>query len=130
MLSNEVANVSSGRSAMIVHTVSTSLHVNMSQVVMTFIVRKSAHITAYFILGILMFNVIKDFKLNAKHAVLVSVALSFLYAVTDEFHQLFVQGRSCELRDVMIDTVASVVGVCLYCLFCRLLICKNNKINV
>jgi len=34
-----------------------------------------------------------------------------LYAVTDEIHQLFVPGRSGELRDVMIDSIAALVGV-------------------
>ena len=34
-----------------------------------------------------------------------------IYAVTDEVHQAFVSGRSCELRDIIIDTVAAGVGV-------------------
>ena len=33
------------------------------------------------------------------------------YAVTDEFHQAFVPGRSCELRDVVIDSCGVLTGV-------------------
>ena len=33
------------------------------------------------------------------------------YAVTDEFHQSFVPGRSCELRDVVIDSCGVLTGV-------------------
>lgn len=31
--------------------------------------------------------------------------------MTDEIHQAFVSGRSCELRDIIIDTLAAGVGV-------------------
>jgi VanZ family protein len=33
-----------------------------------------------------------------------------LYGITDEFHQLFVSGRSCDLFDVNIDTLGSFIG--------------------
>lgn len=33
------------------------------------------------------------------------------YAVTDEFHQSFVPGRSCEFRDVVIDSCGVLTGV-------------------
>lgn len=120
LLSNEPSGMSSGRSDLIVNTISSSLHLTLSQEIMTFLVRKSAHTVAYFVLGVLIFNIVKDFRLNrARQAIVISVAVAFLYAVSDEFHQLFVQGRSCELRDVMIDTVAATIGICLYCLICR-----------
>jgi len=38
-------------------------------------------------------------------------AAGVLYAVTDEIHQSFVPGRSCELRDVLIDSVGVLTGV-------------------
>ncbi|UYJ41604.1 MAG: VanZ family protein [Lachnospiraceae bacterium] len=33
--------------------------------------------------------------------------IAVLYACTDEYHQLFVPGRSGQLRDVMIDAVGA-----------------------
>jgi len=36
------------------------------------------------------------------------------YAFSDEWHQWFVEGRSCELRDVGIDTMGVILGTCLY----------------
>ena len=128
VLSSEPAGVSSGRSDLIVSIISSSLHLTLSQEIMIFLVRKSAHTVAYFVLGILIFNIVKDFRLNgARLAIAISVAVAFLYAVSDEFHQLFVQGRSCELRDVMIDTVAAAVGVCLYYLLHRMTTAKNAQ---
>ena len=34
-----------------------------------------------------------------------------LYAATDDLHQLFVEGRSCEFRDVCIDSAGVVLGI-------------------
>jgi len=39
------------------------------------------------------------------------------YAVTDEFHQFFVAGRSCEFRDMCIDAAGVLCGCVLYTIF-------------
>ena len=39
-----------------------------------------------------------------------------LYALSDEVHQIYVPGRSCELRDVFIDTSGSIIGIIIYSL--------------
>ena len=78
---------------------------------LTFIVRKSAHIFAYFVLGVLMFRVLR--QTNLARPMLWAVVVCAIYAVTDEFHQLFVPGRSGEVRDILIDTVAATAGVLL-----------------
>lgn len=44
-------------------------------------------------------------------AKLISWAFGTLYAVTDEFHQMFVPGRSCEIRDMCIDSCGVATGV-------------------
>ena len=36
--------------------------------------------------------------------IITSILIGALYAVSDEIHQLFIVGRSCEIRDVIIDT--------------------------
>ena len=38
-----------------------------------------------------------------------------LYAATDEFHQLFVPGRSGKVTDVLIDAAGAAVGVMIVC---------------
>lgn len=74
----------------------------------TFIVRKSAHCLEFTGLCVL-FNCAWYFTLN-KQAPIVSVLCSSLYAVTDEIHQLFVEGRSCEIGDWAIDTGGAILG--------------------
>ena len=72
-------------------------------------IRKLAHYSLYFILGILSFLVIVDYK-NNKKLILYSMLICFLYACTDEFHQLFVYGRSAEIKDVLIDSFGSYLS--------------------
>ncbi len=40
-----------------------------------------------------------------------AVLFSFLYATTDEFHQIFTPGRTPSPVDVMIDTTGATLGV-------------------
>ena len=83
---------------------------------LTTIVRKCAHAFEYFVLGILLLNAIRQIwsakrkKSWVRYWYLAVVGAS-VYAVTDEAHQAFVSGRSCELRDIVIDALAAGVGV-------------------
>ncbi|MEI3612385.1 VanZ family protein [Pseudogracilibacillus sp. SO30301A] len=74
-------------------------------------IRKSAHFIAYFILGILVVNALRihNFK-YAAYAFLICV----LYAISDEVHQLFIPGRSGEVRDVLIDGTGAFIGIGVY----------------
>lgn len=88
----------------------------------SFYVRKIAHITEYLILGLLMFNTLKQFNiLNIYYAIILCV----LYSCTDEFHQLFINGRSGSFRDVLIDTIGILLGTYLY----KILVIKKKKVN-
>ena len=71
-------------------------------------VRKLAHLTEYFILGVLMFLTLNSYNIKIIYIV---ILLCFLYAVSDEIHQLFVIGRYGNIIDVLIDTLGSTLGV-------------------
>ena len=43
-----------------------------------------------------------------------AVTVCCLYAASDELHQLFIPGRSGEVRDVLIDTSGGAVGAMIY----------------
>ena len=74
-------------------------------------VRKTAHFTIYMSLGMLLFLCSKTFNAEDKKNVLVSLTFAFLYACTDEIHQMFVSGRSGEFRDVCIDSCGALFGI-------------------
>ena len=83
---------------------------------LTFIVRKAAHFTLYCILGVLIYSAVRHHTPTKKQAVAISIGAVLSYALLDEFHQLFVPGRSGEVRDVLIDTVAGSIGVAFFSL--------------
>lgn len=103
--SNQTGNLSSSLS----DNVSLFLFNNITDFLI-FIVRKIAHITEYFILAILMYNVFKDYFSNNK-PYLITLILSILYACSDEIHQFFVVGRECLPRDVLIDTIGIILAL-------------------
>lgn len=74
-------------------------------------VRKTAHFSIYAVLGICVVNWVVTYVASMKKALFYSAAVCFFYACTDEFHQLFIPGRSGELRDVLIDTCGAVTGI-------------------
>lgn len=82
----------------------------------TYPIRKLAHYTLYFILGILSFLVVKDYSINKK-LIIYSLLICFLYACSDEFHQLFIIGRSARVLDVMIDTFGSFCSISILYIF-------------
>lgn len=76
----------------------------------SFIVRKTAHVTEYMILYILIFRVVTLYS-NTKKSKLIALFCMVLYASTDEIHQLLVPGRSGMVRDVFIDSIGGIIGV-------------------
>ena len=101
--SNQPGSVSNVSSGVIVNFIKKIIPCNYHTI--TFIVRKLAHISIYFILYLLTFNCFKRFN-KRKYA----IYFCLLYAVSDEIHQLFVVNRSCELRDILIDMIGVVLA--------------------
>ena len=78
-----------------------------------FLVRKTAHFIEYAILGSLFLLNLKNWqkpKNSTSMNILLSLIFSFLYACTDELHQIFVPGRSAQFRDILIDTLGASFG--------------------
>ncbi len=72
------------------------------------VVRKLAHFSIYALLGTFMY--LSFFVLELKKP-LFAFACCVLYAISDELHQMFIPGRSCELRDMCIDSLGALLGV-------------------
>ena len=74
-----------------------------------FLVRKSAHFLEYTGLCLLL-----SFACAAtwgRRYTAVSLPIASLYAITDEVHQRFVPGRSCQAADWAIDTAGAALGL-------------------
>lgn len=91
-----------------------------------FITRKSAHFIGYMILGILASGLILQYEnINKKYPL--AFLICVIYAISDEIHQLFVPGRAGQVRDVLIDSAGSFLGIILVMAFEKLLIKINKK---
>lgn len=80
------------------------------------IIRKNAHFFSYLVLGILVVNALRNSGVNIGLAVLVCV----LYAISDEIHQLYILGRSGEVKDVIIDSAGAFAGILVYGWFAKM----------
>ena len=77
-------------------------------------VRKSAHFIIYFLLGFLVINLFIEFNLSIRQLLVFSLLFCFIYACSDEIHQLFIVGRSGSFVDVLLDTISSFLGIIFY----------------
>ena len=69
------------------------------------------HIAAYAGLGALTTRATaKGLRQVSITAALIAIAISSLYGVTDEYHQVFVPGRTFDVLDMAADAFGSVVG--------------------
>lgn len=78
----------------------------------SFLIRKLAHFSEYFILFILTYVCFKEYKIN--NLLLISLLFCLLAASFDEIHQLFIEGRSGQVRDVLIDFFGSLTSSLFY----------------
>ncbi|MGL6106421.1 VanZ family protein [Romboutsia sp.] len=118
-MSNQPATVSTEQSNSTINMLSTLpivgnvIDAMIEKGTATVIVRKGAHMFSYAIMSVLCFFSIYNLKINLKNICIKSILVAFIYACTDEFHQLFIPGRSGELRDVLIDTTGAVISMCI-----------------
>ncbi len=75
--------------------------------------RKVAHATVYCVMAIL---IILTGTILFKHRhylalCLATIFLCFVFAMTDEYHQTFIDGRTGQMLDVIIDTAGACVGI-------------------
>lgn len=123
-MSNQPSTVSSAQSSgfieytsnlpLIGNIISKLVDINIA----TIVVRKSAHMFSYFLLCILIFISIYNQNQNGK-CLLISFIISVIYACTDEFHQLFIPGRSGEIKDIIIDSMGALISIIIINIFVK-----------
>lgn len=69
---------------------------------------KVGHGIGYFCLG---FTVLYALTIRSRRAPFTALIICSFYAITDEFHQAFIPGRSAEGRDFLLDGLASLAGI-------------------
>jgi VanZ family protein len=77
------------------------------------VIRKLAHLTEYFVAGLLLF---RAFRSGSSERwkwrwVFSTIVVVLLLAASDEFHQSFVATRTASIVDVGIDTVGGILAL-------------------
>lgn len=74
------------------------------------VIRKCGHFVEYFILSLLVLRGIRAGRRDLRIVwALAAIAIVICYASLDEFHQIFVPGRTPAVADVLLDTIG---GIC------------------
>lgn len=95
--------------------------------ILNHIIRKTAHFSAYFLLGILSHNAMGRSGVRGWRRAVASILVCVVYAVSDELHQLFIPGRSGQATDVIIDSSGAALSIMLYMLVSKLIFSKVKK---
>jgi hypothetical protein len=74
---------------------------------------KTGHSIGYALLGGLFLRAFARGRLRdvTWRRALAAIALAILYGISDEFHQVFVPGRSADRYDVLADSLGATLGV-------------------
>ena len=133
--SNEVADVSSNTSAGVIERLINLIYKDITQEeliqkieILQPIIRKCAHFTLYAALGFFTYNfvrtirskIIKNRENTTKTFLIASQIFCTTYSLTDEIHQMFIPGRSGEIRDILIDSLGAFFGILICIVFLRL----------
>lgn len=99
----------------------------------SFVVRKTGHFGEYGILAVLWMILLLSFdrvrKLKWYVILMIPTIICFIYAVSDEFHQRFVDGRTPKAMDVIIDTVGGLAGAGVILIIWLIFRRKNERLG-
>lgn len=110
IFSSMPGDISGAQSSFITELLADILHASNRDLFIArydYFVRKCAHMTEYAVLASLIFGALYGKDRDQRKYILFPVIICFLYALTDELHQVFVPGRSGNIFDVGVDTVGA-----------------------
>ena len=80
--------------------------------------RKCCHMTEFAVLAVLMWRAIRQPQRNDRRnwrwdEAGLALSLVFLYAASDELHQVFIPSRTGQISDVVVDVLGGAIGLTL-----------------
>jgi VanZ family protein len=76
------------------------------------LIKKLGHATGYALLGLAYYYALPP-RLRIGYRWVLALLMAVLFALSDEFHQSFIEGRNSSLVDVVIDTAGAAVALSL-----------------
>lgn len=85
-------------------------------------IRKFAHGFEFLVLALIISSILYSFNIKNREVIIYTLFFVLLYAVIDEFRQIYIPGRNSNVKDIVIDFIGGIGGVIIFqCVF----ICKN-----
>lgn len=134
--SNQQGDISYGISYKVTNLLESlkiSEHIPLINNSLSYTVRKIAHITLYFILGILISSStifimkLKKTQIKGYMIFLISSIVCFVYACLDEFHQTFIDGRTGKFSDVGVDAIGFITSILIVISIYKIVTILNKK---
>lgn len=126
LLSNQNGNESSSLSGGLVRFFSKS---NESIQITEAVIRKLAHLIEYVIGGVLFLLFFFTYGISEDKKMIFSELLCMEYAIIDEIHQFFIDGRNCNIIDIIIDSIGSALGICCFLLIYKIMFERKKYIE-
>jgi VanZ family protein len=76
------------------------------------LIKKIGHATGYALLGLAYYFALPP-RIRVGYRWMLALLMAVLFALSDEFHQSFVEGRNSSLLDVLIDTTGAAFALAL-----------------
>jgi VanZ family protein len=106
---------------MIFHFSSGTVPIASSTLWQDFAVKKTGHVILFGVLAVLVYRALRINKIDRGNAALLAVVLATSYGASDEFHQMYTQGRESRIRDIFIDGLgASLIISIIYKFYAKL----------
>lgn len=74
------------------------------------LIKKGGHATGYALLALAYYFALPP-RLSPVYRGVLAFVMALLFALSDEFHQSFVEGRTSSLRDVGIDSAGAAIAL-------------------
>ncbi|KIL49823.1 VanZ family protein [Jeotgalibacillus soli] len=82
-----------------------------------FFIRKLAHVTIFFLIGLFLISFLNYILNNLFRAAITTFFFVVLFAVMDEFHQHLTGGRTPLVQDVILDTIGGLIAIIGYSVY-------------
>ena len=89
-------------------------------------VKKGGHMAGYALLALSYLRALNNFQSIRSFRFVAAFCLTTLYALSDEWHQAFIPGRTPSFLDVVIDGAGGLIGLALWHAIQTRVVTRNN----
>ncbi len=91
--------------------------------------RTIAHMLEFTGLSLLLFNAIYA-TWQHKLTLIFAFVSTVLYAISDEIHQIFVDGRAFQLSDILVDSIGGLIGAVASYIILKIILTTKKRGNI